>query len=90
VLPAVVEQSSPAVKSSESPGRKIPMSRPVSANKTTNMPIAPKFESRLWGLRRFTANNCDECMAVLTAFTFPKSIDSSTLGRPVSYLLRLL
>src|SRR5262249_2999823 len=41
VVVALAEQYSPAVNSSESPGRKNPASRPVSANTTTNTPSAP-------------------------------------------------
>ena len=47
--------SSPAVNSSESPGRKKPISRPVSANNTTAMPSAPKDWSNDVALSTLTA-----------------------------------
>ncbi|SER93840.1 hypothetical protein SAMN04487818_106142 [Actinokineospora terrae] len=48
-VPAGVAASTPAVNSSESPGRKNPMSKPVSANITRNTPSAPKPLSRECG-----------------------------------------
>ena len=42
----LAEQYSPAVNISESPGRKNPASRPVSANITTNTPSAPRPASQ--------------------------------------------
>jgi len=53
--PGEVAASSPAVKSSESPGRKKPISRPVSANNTTKTPRAPNDVSRLCGSSGFSA-----------------------------------
>src|SRR5262249_47134800 len=46
VAAAPAEQYSPAVNNSESPGRKNPASRPVSANTTTNTPSAPRLASQ--------------------------------------------
>jgi hypothetical protein len=51
---AVVVQNRPAVNSSESPGRKNPTSRPVSANSTTKTPSAPRLDSHDVALNGFT------------------------------------
>ncbi len=53
--------SSPAVNSSESPGRKKPMSSPVSANMTRNTPSVPRLASSevvLSGLSAVTMAAC--------------------------------
>ena len=44
--------TSPAVNSSESPGRKNPTSRPVSAKMMSSRPISPKVFSRCWVSRK--------------------------------------
>lgn len=49
-------QSSPAVNSRVSPGRKKPTSRPVSANITTAIPATPKAVSTDCASRMFTAS----------------------------------
>lgn len=50
---APVVQNNPAVNRSESPGRKNPISNPVSANRTTNTPAAPRLESHDVALNGF-------------------------------------
>ncbi|MCZ0985099.1 hypothetical protein O1M54_04175 [Streptomyces diastatochromogenes] len=47
------------MNSRESPGRKKPISRPVSANSTTPTPITPKAASREWASSTLTAS-CDD------------------------------
>lgn len=49
------------MNSSESPGRKKPISSPVSANITTPTPSTPKAASRDWALRTFTASSDPSC-----------------------------
>src|SRR5882762_3410997 len=53
---AFVVHSSPAVNSNESPGRKKPINKPVSANRMTNTPSAPRLDSTLCGSSRLTAS----------------------------------
>ena len=51
-----MDAASPAVNSSESPGRKNPISRPVSAKMIANSPSAPQLDSSEDGLSTFTAS----------------------------------
>src|SRR4051812_12777693 len=46
---APTAHTSPARTSNESPGRKNPMRRPVSANTTANSPRTPNVSSKLFG-----------------------------------------
>lgn len=55
--PGEVAHSSPAVNSSESPGRKKPINSPVSANSTRNTPNAPNTDNKLCGSRGFSAKS---------------------------------
>ena len=52
------EASSPAVKSSESPGRKNPTSRPDSAKMIAIRPIVPKVRMMCSGFRLSSASTC--------------------------------
>jgi hypothetical protein len=52
---ALVVQNSPAVNNSESPGKKNPINRPVSAKSTRNTPAAPRSASQDVALSGFTS-----------------------------------
>ena len=68
--PAVAVHSRPAVNSSESPGRKNPISSPVSANSTRKIPSAPRLESSDVELSTLSAPTCAPNCVTIDEITF--------------------
>jgi hypothetical protein len=71
---ATGDAATPARNSSESPGKKKPMSRPVSAKRIAQTPIRPKVCSRSFGSIGLRAS-CSVSAWVSTPSTLPKSAE---------------
>ena len=75
--------SSPAVKSSESPGRKKPISSPVSAKSARKTPSAPRLASSEVELSGLSATaECKPARCNIARFSFMGPVSAGMPARP--------